>query len=68
MAVRCSDAVYLFDFKLSKDAPEGKALAQIKEKGYAGKYRGLRRPIYLIGVEFSKAQSNVAALDTELAS
>ena len=62
MVVRCSDAVYLFEFKLSKGAPEGRALAQIKKKGYADKYRRLRLQIYLIGVEFSRTQRNVAAL------
>ena len=49
------------------DAPEGKALAQIKEKGYADKYRHLDRPIHLIGVEFSKAKRNIAAFEVERA-
>ena len=67
MVLRCNGAVYLFEFKLSKDAPEGKALAQLKEKGYADKYRRLGQPIHLVGVEFSKAQRNVAAMDVERA-
>jgi len=67
MVVRCDDAVYLFEFKLSNGAPEGGALAQIKRKGYADKYRSLRLPIYLIGVEFGKTQRNVAAFDVERA-
>ena len=67
MVVRCEDAIYLFEFKLSEDAPEGsgKALAQIKGKGYADKYRHLGKPIHLIGVEFSKAQRNIAAFEVE---
>ena len=67
MVVRCEDATYLFEFKLSEDAPEGsgKALAQIKSKGYADKYRHLGKPIHLIGVEFSKAQRNIAAFEVE---
>ena len=67
MVVRCEDAIYLFEFKLSEDAPEGsgKALAQIKSKGYADKYRHLGKPIHLIGVEFSKTQRNIAAFDIE---
>ena len=68
MVVRYNDVVYLFEFKLSEGVPEGKALAQIKEKGYADKYRHFCQSIYLIGVEFSKAQRNVAAFDVERAS
>ena len=69
MVVRCEDAIYLFEFKLSEDAPEGsgKALAQIKSKGYADKYRHFGKPIHLIGVEFSKAQRNIAAFEVETA-
>ena len=67
MVVRCNDGIYLFEFKLLKDTPEGKALAQIKNKGYAEKYRHLGRPIHLIGVEFSKAERNIAAFEVERA-
>ena len=42
-------------------APEGAALAQIEEKGYADKYRSLGQPIHLVGVEFSRKERNVAA-------
>ena len=64
---RCNDGIYLFEFKLLKDTPEGKALAQIKNKGYAEKYRHLGQPIHLIGVEFSKAERNIAAFKVERA-
>ena len=67
MVVRCNDSIYIFEFKLLKDAPEGKALAQIKNKGYAEKYRHLGQPIHLIGVEFSKAERNIAAFKVERA-
>jgi hypothetical protein len=42
---------------------EGKALRQIKEKGYADKYRSLDQPIHLIGVEFSKKERNVVGFE-----
>ena len=58
---------HLFEFKLLKDAPEGKALAQIKNKGYADKYRHLGQPIHLIGVEFSQEQRNIATFEVERA-
>ena len=42
-------------------------MAQLKEKGYADKYRGLGQPIHLIGVEFSREARNVAAFEVERA-
>ena len=70
MVVRCDEGIYLFEFKLLRDEPagaNGTALAQIKEKGYAEKYRHLDKPIHLIGVEFSQAQRNLAAFEVEAA-
>ena len=65
MAVKFNGQVYLFEFKVVEEEAEGKALAQIKEKGYADKYRALDQPIHLIGVEFSKKQRNVVAFAVE---
>ena len=46
-------------------APEGAAMAQLKEKRYADKYRGSGEPIHLIAVEFSKDTRNVVAFAVE---
>ncbi len=54
MAVLFNGAVYLFELKVVESGPEGTALAQLRERGYADKYRGRGEPIHLIGVEFSK--------------
>ena len=70
MVVRRDDGIYLFEFKLLRDGQAGQAgsaLAQIKDKGYAEKYRHLRQPIHLIGVEFSQAQRNIANFEVKLA-
>ena len=70
LAVRCNNAIYLFEFKLSPDAPGaggGTALAQIKSKRYADKYRHLGKSIRSIGMEFSKAQRNLGAFEVERA-
>ena len=67
MAVLFNGTVYLFEFKVVEMASEGAALAQLKERRYADKYRALGQPIYLIGVEFSKDERNVAAFDVERA-
>ena len=65
MAILFNGQVYLFEFKVVEDTAEGRALPQIKEKGYADKYRSLGRPIHLIGVEFSKKERNVAGFAAE---
>ena len=67
MAVRFGGNVYLFEFKVVEQATEGAALAQLKERGYADKYRASCERIYLIGVEFSKETRNVTAFEVECA-
>jgi hypothetical protein len=70
MAVKFNGQVYLFEFKVVARKVKGSpnmALKQIKEKGYADKYRALQQPIHLIGVEFSKRTRNVAGFAVESA-
>jgi hypothetical protein len=64
LAVRWAGRVFLFEFKTVDDAPEGRALTQIEQKGYADKYRSENVPIHLVGIEFSKTQRNIVAYDT----
>ena len=42
-------------------------MAQLRERGYADKYRHLGKPVHLVAVEFSTKTRNVAAFDAELA-
>ena len=63
MAVRAGGHVYLFEFKVVEMAPPGSALAQLESRDYAAKYRHLKQPIHLIGVEFSRQSRNVTAFD-----
>ena len=63
MAVRAGGHVYLFDFKVVEQAGPGAALAQLRERGYAAKYRGRGEPIHLIGVEFSRKTRTVTAFE-----
>ena len=69
MAVVFNGHVYLFEFKVVESTPAGAsvsptaALAQLRERGYADKYRASGRPIHLIGVEFSKETRNLVALE-----
>ena len=63
MAVRTGGHFYLFEFKVVEMSPPGSALAQLKERDYAAKYRGRGEPIHLIGVEFSRQTRNVTAFE-----
>ena len=67
MAVLFNGNVYLLEFKVVDTAPAGAALAQLKARGYADKYRALGQPIHLVGVEFDKHSRNLAAFDVERA-
>ena len=65
MAVRFNGQIYLFEFKVVELTPEGRALQQIKDRGYADKYRAEGLPIHLIGVEFSRDQRSVVGFEVE---
>lgn len=56
----------LFEFKVVDiDKTPGTALAQIRQKGYADKFRGNSAEIYLIGVEFDRHQHNITRFEWE---
>lgn len=65
LALRFNDQVYLFEFKVVELAPKGRALAQLKAKGYAERYQAEGRPIHLIGVEFSRKRRSVVDFEVE---
>ena len=65
MAVVCPGHVHLYEFKVVKGKPEGRALGQMRERGYADKYRDLGIPIRLIGIEFGEAERNITAFSVE---
>ena len=71
LVVRGDEGVHIFEFKLLPDASRtrarGEALAQIKARGYADKYRQPGRPVHLIGVEFSREARNIATFEVEQA-
>jgi hypothetical protein len=59
------EQVFLFEFKVVADAPEGHALRQIRDKGYAEKYLGRGTDVHLIGVEFSRSARNIVGFEVE---
>ena len=65
MAVRFNGNVYLFELKVVEVAGDGAAMAQLKTKRYADKYRDAGEPIHLVAVEFSREARNVTAFEVE---
>ncbi len=63
LAIRLPRSVVLVEFKVVDREADGSALRQLKERGYAGKYRASGHPIHLVGVEFSRARRNIVAFD-----
>ncbi|WPD21724.1 MAG: ATP-binding protein [Candidatus Electrothrix scaldis] len=65
LTVCFEERVYIFEFKVNELTEPGCALEQIKEKKYAEKYQGQGKEIWLIGVEFSRAERNVSRVEWE---
>ena len=65
MAARFNGQVYLFEFKVVELVSQGRTLQQIKERGYADKYRAGGQPIHLIGVEFSRERRTLVGFEVE---
>ena len=49
--------VWVFEFKFNKTAKA--AVRQIRKKGYADQYKGDRRPVTLVGINFRAAKRNI---------
>lgn len=65
LTVKLPERIYLFEFKVVPDQATGHALAQLRAKGYADKYRADGRPLHLVGIEFSRQQRNVVGFEVE---
>ncbi len=65
LVVQGYSRIWLFEFKMRERAGPGSALQQLKERGYADRYRGLGRPIHLVGVEFSAETRNVLHYESQ---
>ena len=63
LALWVKNRVYLFEFKVVEQEPQGKALAQLQTRGYAEKYKGPGVSVVLVGIEFSREKRNVAGFE-----
>jgi hypothetical protein len=57
VVVKTPTHIYVIEFKLNQSAE--KAIAQIKEKGYAEKYSIAQKPIVLVGINFNSRKKAV---------
>ena len=64
LVVRFAGQVYIFEFKVVKEASSGGALDQLRARDDAAKYRGSGEPIHLVGIEFSPRTRNIVAFET----
>ena len=55
--VQTPQYIYVFEFKFNHTAEE--AIAQIKENGYADKYRATGKPMFAIGVNFNEEKKQI---------
>lgn len=63
--------VFVLELKLARDdedseAATSRAMAQIRERGYAGKYQRRGEPVRLVAVVFDRQARNVLAVKAEL--
>ncbi|MFW6258712.1 MAG: ATP-binding protein [Halochromatium sp.] len=65
LTLKLERQIWLFEFKVAERSPPGSALQQLKDKGYADKYRALGKPITLIGIAFSEQQRQVVDFAVE---
>jgi hypothetical protein len=65
LTLKFNARIWLFEFKVVELAPEGRALQQLKDRGYADKYRAFGEPIHLIGIAFSRERRTLVGFETE---
>ena len=62
-AVLVDGGAFLFEFKVDERASPGAALAQLRERGYADRYRRPGRPVHMVGIHFSEETRNIVEFE-----
>ncbi len=70
MVVFRGGQVFVLEFKMAAEGEDGEAaldaaLAQIRERGYAEKYRDRGEPIHLVGIAFGREERNLLGVRAE---
>ena len=55
--LKCPELIYVIEFKFNQSADE--AIAQIKEMRYYEPYIKERKPVHLLGINFSTTEKNI---------
>jgi hypothetical protein len=63
LSIHFAGQIFLVEFKAVDNKPTGAAMAQLKAKDYAAKYRSTGKPIFLIGIEFSKLERQIVSFE-----
>ncbi|MEB3203608.1 MAG: PD-(D/E)XK nuclease domain-containing protein, partial [Candidatus Sericytochromatia bacterium] len=63
LALRLGQRVYLFEFKVVEQVPDGRALEQLQARGYAEKYRAPGVTVTLVGIAFSREERNITGFE-----
>jgi hypothetical protein len=61
-----TDAVYIFEFKLSGNGTAGDAIMQIQKQNYAAQYKADGKKIVLIGSSFDERVRTIKEWKTEI--
>ncbi len=61
LSIKTDDSIYIIEFKVD----DSTALKQIKDKNYHEKYLSEDKNIYLLGIEFSSKDRNIAKIEYE---
>ncbi len=61
LTLKMPNAIFIFEFKTDEEG----SIQQIKDKKYHEKYVGLKRAIYLVGIEFSSSERNIVKVQWE---
>ncbi len=72
MVVFRGGQVFVLEFKMAAEGEDGEAaldaaLVQMRERGYAEKYRDRGEPIHLVGIAFGREERNLLGVRAELA-
>ena len=70
MVVIHGGQVFVMEFKMAEEREDGdtalaRAFGQMRDRGYADKYRGRSEPVHLVGVVFDRKQRNLLAVGAE---
>ena len=67
ISVRSADCLYLLEIKVVESVSAGAAMAQLRARRYAEKYRRPGVSVYLVAVEFSRETRNIVRFEVRSA-